>query len=46
MSKIRQITFTSTYLSKQMVLAVYLPDEYKYGGRFPVLYFFAWKKRG
>lgn len=39
MSKIRQITFTSTYLSKQMVLAVYLPDEYKYGGRFPVLYF-------
>ena len=39
MSEIRYIPFNSTCLNKQMTLAVYLPDEYKYGGKFPVLYF-------
>lgn len=39
MSEIRHISYDSTYLNKQMALAVYLPDEYKYGGKFPVLYF-------
>lgn len=31
MSEIRHISYDSTYLNKQMALAVYLPDEYKYG---------------
>ena len=39
MSEIRHIPYNSTYLNKQMAFAVYLPDEYKYGGKFPVLYF-------
>ena len=39
MSEIRHISYDSTYLNKQMALAVYLPDEYKYGSKFPVLYF-------
>ena len=39
MSEIRHIPYNSTYLNKQMALAVYLPDEYKYGSKFPVLYF-------
>lgn len=39
MSEIRHIPYNSTYLRKKMALAVYLPDEYKYGGKFPVLYF-------
>jgi len=37
MSEIRHIPYNSTYLNKQMAFAVYLPDEYKYGGKFPVL---------
>lgn len=39
MSEIHHIPFNSACLSKQMALTVYLPDEYRYGGKFPVLYF-------
>lgn len=39
MSEIRHIPFNSTYLNKQMALTVYLPNKYRDGGKFPVLYF-------
>ena len=39
MSEVRHISLKSAYLCKHMAVKVYLPDEYKYGGKFPVLYF-------